>query len=119
MPVAHLAAVKALNSAAVLLFLTLLLLAAAKRLSTIIVLFAVQSAVLAADVVAVAYVHRIPEAYAIAALVFLTKVIGIPSPCSSSSSGFRCRGKPVRPSVPRCRCPSVMDTDSAELTVEL
>jgi hydrogenase-4 component E len=78
MPVAHLAAVKALNSAAVLLFLTLLLLAAAKRLSTIIVLFAVQSAVLAADVVAVAYVHRIPEAYAIAALVFLTKVIGIP-----------------------------------------
>src|ERR1039458_4266435 len=78
MPVAHLAAVKALNSVAVLLILTLPLLAAAKRLSTIIVLFAVQSAVLAADVVAVAYVHRIPEAYAIAALVFLTKVIGIP-----------------------------------------
>lgn len=78
MPIVHLAAAKALNSASVLLFLTLLLLAAAKRLSTTIVLFAIQSAVLAANVAAVAYVYRVPEAYAIAALVFLVKVVGIP-----------------------------------------
>jgi hydrogenase-4 component E len=78
MPVAHIVAAKALSSAAILLFLTLLLFAAAKRLSTCIVLFAFQSAVLAANVLAVAYVYHTPEAWAVAAMVIVVKVIGIP-----------------------------------------
>jgi hydrogenase-4 component E len=73
-----LAASKAMGSAAVLLFLTLLLLAAAKRISTSIVAFALQSAILGAQVLAVARVHGSAESYFIGALVILIKVMVIP-----------------------------------------
>jgi hydrogenase-4 component E len=73
-----LAASKAMGSAAVLLFLTLLLLAAAKRISTSIVAFALQSAILGAQVLAVARVHGSAESYFIGALVILIKVLVIP-----------------------------------------
>jgi hydrogenase-4 component E len=73
-----LAASKAMGSAAVLLFLTLLLLAAAKRISTSIVAFALQSAILGAQVLAVARVHGSAESYFVGALVILIKVLVIP-----------------------------------------
>jgi len=78
MVLVDLAASKALGSAAVLLFLTVLMLAAAKRMSTSIVAFALQSAVLAAQVLAVARIHGSTESYVIGALVILIKVLGIP-----------------------------------------
>jgi hydrogenase-4 component E len=73
-----LAASKAMGSAAVLLFLTLLLLAAAKRISTSIVAFALQSTILGAQVLAVARMHGSAESYFIGALVILIKVLVIP-----------------------------------------
>jgi hydrogenase-4 component E len=73
-----LAASKAMGSAAALLFLTVLLLAAAKRISTSIVAFALQSAILGAQVLAVARVHGSAESYFIGALVILIKVLVIP-----------------------------------------
>lgn len=78
MLLADLAASKAMGSAAVLLFLTVLLLAAAKRISTSIVAFALQSAILGAQVLAVARVHGSAESYFIGALVILIKVLVIP-----------------------------------------
>lgn len=78
MVLVDLAASKAMGSAAVLLFLTVLMLAAAKRMSTSIVAFALQSAVLAAQVLAVARIHRSTESYVIGGLVVLIKVLGIP-----------------------------------------
>jgi hydrogenase-4 component E len=52
--------------------------AAARRISTCAYLFACQSAILTAEVVAAGYVQHIPEAYVIAAVVLLAKVVGIP-----------------------------------------
>ncbi|MGZ7029424.1 MAG: hypothetical protein ACXVG9_08880 [Terriglobales bacterium] len=72
------AAAKALASSAVLLFMTVLLMAAAKRISTCILLFSAQCAVITAQILALAYVHRSPEAYAIAGLVLTLKVLAIP-----------------------------------------
>ncbi len=71
-------AAKAMSSAAVLLFLTVLMLAASKRISTSIVVFAIQSAILAAQVLAVAYLHGSAESFAIGILVLCIKVVGIP-----------------------------------------
>lgn len=78
MGIIELALAKVLSSAAVLLFATVLLMAAARRISTCAYLFACQSAILTAEVVAVGYFQRIPEAYVIAAVVLLAKVVGIP-----------------------------------------
>jgi hydrogenase-4 component E len=78
MGIIELAMAKVLSSAAVLLFATVLLMAAAKRISTCAYLFACQSAILTAEVVAAGYVQHIPEAYVIAAVVLLAKVVGIP-----------------------------------------
>jgi len=78
MGILELAAAKILASAAVLLFATVLLMATAKRISTCVYLFAFQSAILTAEVAAAGYVQRLPEAYVIAGVVFLAKVIGIP-----------------------------------------
>lgn len=78
MGIIQLAMAKVLSSAAVLLFATVLLMAAARRISTCAYLFAVQSAILTAEVVAAGYVQHIPEAYVIAGVVLLAKVIGIP-----------------------------------------
>lgn len=72
------AAAKALASCAVFLFITVLLMASAKRISTCIALFSAQCAVLTAEILALAYVHRSPEAYVIAGLVFAVKVLAIP-----------------------------------------
>ena len=72
------AAAKALASSAVFLFITVLLMAAAKRISSCIVLFSAQCAVLVSEILALAYVHRSPEAYVVAGLVFVVKVLAIP-----------------------------------------
>lgn len=72
------AAAKALASSAVFLFITVLLMAAAKRISTCIVLFSMQCAVMTAQILATAWVHRSAEAYGVACLVFAVKVLAIP-----------------------------------------
>lgn len=72
------AAAKALASSAVFLFITLLMMAAAKRISTCIVLFSVQSAIMATEILALAFVSRSVEAYIVAALVIALKVVAIP-----------------------------------------
>ena len=72
------AAAHALNSSTVLIFLTLLLLAGSKRLSTCISLFMVQSAVIAAQVFAIAYLHHSTEAFLVGAVVVAVKVVAIP-----------------------------------------
>lgn len=74
----ELAAAKALAASAVLLFVTVLMMASAKRVSTCIFLFGAQSAVMAAQILAVAYAAKSIEAYAIAMLVVAVKVIAIP-----------------------------------------
>src|ERR1017187_6617275 len=74
----ELAAAKALASSAVFLFITLLMMASAKRISTCIVLFSVQSAIMAAEILAVAYAGKSVESYAVAALVIVVKVVAIP-----------------------------------------
>lgn len=74
----ELAAAKVLSSAAMLLFATVLLMATAKRISTCVYLFACQSAILTAEVVAAGHVQHMREAYIIAAMVFFAKVVGIP-----------------------------------------
>ena len=71
-------AAKALASSAVFLFITVLLMAAAKRISTYIVMFSTQSAVLALQVLAMARMRHSREAYVIAGLVLIVKTIGIP-----------------------------------------
>ncbi|MGA3125732.1 MAG: hypothetical protein ABSD13_03375 [Candidatus Korobacteraceae bacterium] len=73
-----LAVAKALASSAVFLFVTVLMMASAKRISTCIVLFGLQSAVMAAQIVALAYAGKLLEAYAIAALVVVVKIVAIP-----------------------------------------
>jgi hypothetical protein len=52
------AAAKALASSAVFLFITLLMMAAAKRISTCIILFSTQSAIMAAEILALAYAGK-------------------------------------------------------------
>ena len=78
MGILELAAAKVLSSAAVLLFATVLLMATAKRISTCVYLFACQSAILTAQVVAAGHAQHIPAAYVIAGVVLLAKVFGIP-----------------------------------------
>jgi hydrogenase-4 component E len=72
------AASKALASSAALLFMTVLMMAAARRISTAIFFFSAQCAVLTSLILALAFVHRSTEAYVIAGMVFLVKVVAIP-----------------------------------------
>ena len=74
----ELAVAKALAASAVLLFATVLMMASAKRISTCIFLFGAQSAVMAAQILAVAFAGKSIEAFAVAALVIVVKVIAIP-----------------------------------------
>ena len=74
----ELAAAKVLSSAAVLLFATVLLMATAKRIASCVYLFACQSAILAAEVVAAGRIQHMREAYIIAGMVLAAKVFGIP-----------------------------------------
>ena len=69
---------KVLSSFSVFLFLTVLLLAVARRISTSILLFSLQSAVITAEVLATAFQEKLPEAYIVGALVMVIKVILIP-----------------------------------------
>jgi hydrogenase-4 component E len=74
----ELAVAKALASSAVFLFVTVLMMASAKRISACIILFGAQSAVMAAQVLAIAYARHSIEAYAVATLVIAVKVVAIP-----------------------------------------
>jgi len=69
---------KVLSSFSVLLFLTILLLAVARRISTSVLLFSLQSAVIAAEVLATAFQEKLVEAYVVGALVLVIKVVAIP-----------------------------------------
>ena len=69
---------KVLSSFSVFLFLTILLLAVARRISTCVVLFSLQSAVITAEVLATAFQEKLAEAYLVGVLVFVIKVIAIP-----------------------------------------
>lgn len=73
-----LATAKILSSFSVFLFLTVILLAVARRISTSVLLFSLQSAVITADVFATAYREKLPAAYAVGILIFLIKVVTIP-----------------------------------------
>ena len=72
------AAARALASSAAFLLMTVLLMAAAKRISTCIALFAAQCAIIAAQILAIAWVQRSFEPLAIAFLVISVKVVAIP-----------------------------------------
>lgn len=74
----ELAVAKALASSAVFLFITVLLMATAKRISTCIVLFGAQSAIMTAQILAIAWSGKSVEAFAVAALVLAVKVVAIP-----------------------------------------
>ena len=78
MGLVELAAAKTLASSAVFLFITVLMIAAAKRTATCIALFAAQCAVVTAQIIAFACLHRSGEAFAVAAMVLLVKVLAIP-----------------------------------------
>lgn len=78
MGVFEFAASKALASSAALLFITVLMMAVARRISTTIFFFSAQCAVLTSLILALAYVHRSTEAYIIAGMVFVVKVVVIP-----------------------------------------
>lgn len=79
MEIIHLAIGKALSSSAVFLLISVLLLAAARRVSTGIILFALQSAIITALVMATAYAEKSAAAWIVAALVFGFKVVTIPT----------------------------------------
>ena len=79
MDLVQIAAGKTLSSSAVFLLVTVLLLAAARRVSTAIILFALQSAIITAQVMATAYTEKSAEAWIVAAMVFALKVVAIPS----------------------------------------
>ncbi len=69
---------KILSSFSVFLFLTILLMAVARRISTSVLLFSVQSAIIAAEVFATAFQEKLVEAYVVGALVVVIKVVAIP-----------------------------------------
>jgi hydrogenase-4 component E len=78
MDLVELAAAKALASSAVFLFITVMLMATAKRTSTCIALFSAQCAIMATQILAMAYVTRSAAAFAVAFLVITVKVVAIP-----------------------------------------
>jgi hydrogenase-4 component E len=78
MGVIGIATAKVLSSFSVALFLTIILLAVARRISTCVLLFSLQSAVITADVLATGFQEKLPEAYVVGLLVFLIKVVAIP-----------------------------------------
>ena len=69
---------KILGSFSVFLFLTILLLVVARRISTSVLLFSLQSAIIAAEAFATAYRERLAAAYVIGILIVVIKVIAIP-----------------------------------------
>lgn len=75
---AALATGKVLSSFSVFLFLTVLLLVVARRISTCILLFAAQSAIIAAEVFSTGYQEKLAEAYIVGVLVLVIKAVLIP-----------------------------------------
>jgi hydrogenase-4 component E len=69
---------KFLSSFSVFLFLTVLLMVVARRISTSVLLFSLQSAIITAEVFATGVRERLPAAYVVGTLVLLIKVIAIP-----------------------------------------
>src|SRR5450755_572540 len=69
---------KILSSFSVFLFLTVLLLVVSRRVSTSILLFSLQSAIIAAEAFATGFRERLAEAYVIGALIVILKVVAIP-----------------------------------------
>jgi hydrogenase-4 component E len=78
MGLVEIAALRTVASSAVFLFITVLLIAAAKRTATCIALFALQCAIVTAQIVALGILHRSGEALVVGAMVFLVKVVAIP-----------------------------------------
>lgn len=78
MGIIGIATAKILSSFSVALFLTIILLAVARRISTCVLLFSLQSAVITADVLATAYQEKLAEAYVVGLLVLVIKVVAIP-----------------------------------------
>ena len=74
----ELATSKVLTSFSVFLFLTVLLVVVARRISTCILLFSAQSAIIAAEVFATGFRERLTQAYAVGALVLIIKGAAIP-----------------------------------------
>lgn len=72
------AAAKTLASSAVFLFITVLLIAATKRTVACIALFSAQCGIITAQIVAVAFLRHSGEAFAVAVIVLLVKVVAIP-----------------------------------------
>lgn len=72
------ATAKFLSSFSVFLFLTVLLMVVARRISTSVLLFSLQSAIITAEVFATGVREKLPAAYVIGAMVLLIKVIAIP-----------------------------------------
>lgn len=78
MEFADVAAVKVVSTSAVFLMMTIVLLAVARRISTSILVFGLQSAIITAQVAGTAYLERSTEAWVVAGLIFVVKVLGIP-----------------------------------------
>lgn len=78
MEFADVAAVKVVSTSAVFLMMTIVLLAVARRISTSILVFGLQSAIITAQVAGTAYLERSAEAWVVAGLIFVFKVLGIP-----------------------------------------
>jgi len=71
-------AARVLSAYSVFLFLTVLAQAAARRFSTNVLLFSLQSAIIAIQVAVIGYHEKLMEACVVAALIVLLKVVGIP-----------------------------------------
>jgi len=69
---------KFLSSFSVFLFLTVLLMVVARRISTSVLLFSLQSAIIAAEVFATGVQEKLAAAFVVGVLVLLIKVIAIP-----------------------------------------
>jgi len=69
---------KVLSSFSVFLFLTILLMVGARRISTSVLLFSVQSAIIAAEAFATGFREKLAEAFVVGVLIVIIKVIAIP-----------------------------------------
>lgn len=78
MEFAEIAAGKVVSTSAVFLMMTIVLLAVARRISTSILVFSLQSAIITAQVAGTAYLERSIEAWVVAGLILVVKVLGIP-----------------------------------------
>ncbi len=78
MEFADIAAGKVVSTSAVFLMMTIVLLAVARRISTCILVFGLQSAIITSQVAGTAYLERSAEAWVVAVLIFAVKVLGIP-----------------------------------------